>query len=248
MAFREKQKEKQEDLLKNYKNVFEEGAINSLWYLITHKKFEGLESPVKLGKEANVFTALTKDDKRIAVKIYRIQTSDFFKMSSYLEMDKRFRKVESKKQVVLTWAKREYSNLLKAYKSGVSVPMPIALRENILVMEFLGSKKPELPRPFPLMKDIVNDENSEEIYSQFIKEIKKLYRAGLIHGDLSEFNVLINPENLKVYIIDLSHATPIISNAAANLLERDIFNIVRFFNRKGLKLNVDEVREYIKND
>lgn len=246
MAFREKQKEKKEDLLKSYKNVFEEGVMNSIWYLITHKKFEGLESPVKLGKEANIFSALTKDDKRIAVKIYRVQTSDFFKMSSYLRMDKRFRKVESKKQVVLTWARREFSNLLKAYKANVAVPMPIALKENVLVMEFLGSKKPELPRPFPLMKDAANDENAEEIYNQFIKEVKKLYKAGLVHGDLSEFNVLVNPESLRPYIIDLSHATPVISNAAADLLERDIFNIVKFFNRKGLKLNVEDVKSYIK--
>jgi serine/threonine-protein kinase RIO1 len=75
---REKQKEKKEDLLKAYKNVFDEGTMNSLWYHITHRQIEGLESPVKLGKESNVFSALTKDRKRVAVKIYRIMSADFF--------------------------------------------------------------------------------------------------------------------------------------------------------------------------
>ena len=97
---REKQKEKKEDLFKAYKDVFDEGTMNSVWYLITHRKFEGLESPIKLGKESNVFTALTKENKRICVKIHRIAASDFFTMSSYLAMDTRFRKPERKMQVV----------------------------------------------------------------------------------------------------------------------------------------------------
>jgi len=244
---REKQKEKVEDLLKTYKNVFEEGAMNSIWYLITHRKFEGLESPIKLGKEANVFSALTKENKRVAVKIYRINNSDFFKMSKYLEMDKRFRKFESKKQIVLTWARREFSNLLKAYKSNVSAPMPMALRENILVMEFLGTKSSHLPSPFPLMKAVANSENADKLYKSLIGEVRKLYKAGLVHGDLSEFNVLVNPENLRLWLIDLSHSTPLTSPASADLLERDVDNIVRFFSKKGLKLTKEEVIDYIKN-
>jgi len=243
---RVKQKEKKEDLLKTYKDVFDNSTMNSLWYLITHKNFEGLESPIKLGKEANIFSALNKENKRVAVKIYRIATSDFFKMSQYLAMDKRFRKFESKKQIILTWAKREFSNLLRAYKSSVSVPMPIAIRENIVAMEFLGTKHPHLPKPYPLLKDIHKD-NISEIYPDFIAEVKKLYKAGLVHGDLSEFNVLFD-EELKPYIIDLSHATPIIAPAAHQLLERDVANICRFFNKKGMDLKPEEVKEYIKGD
>lgn len=241
---REKQKEKKEDLLKSYKDVFDEGTMNAIWYLITHRVFEGLESPIKLGKEANIFSALTKDKKRVAVKIYRIQTSDFFKMSSYLEMDKRFRKFESKRQTVLTWAKREFSNLLRAYKASVSVPAPIALRDNVLVMEFLGAKT-QFPKPFGLMKD-VNAEAAREIYPNFIEETKKLYKAGLVHGDLSEFNVLVD-ESMKPWLIDLSHGITLISPAASELLERDAENIARFFRKKGLNISKEEVLSRIKS-
>ena len=242
---REKEKEKKEDLLKTYKNVFDEGTMNSLWYLITHRKIEGLESPIKLGKESNVFSALTKERKRLAVKIYRILSSDFFTMSRYLGMDIRFRKPERKKQVVLTWAKREYSNLLRAYKSSVAVPMPIAIRENIVIMEFLGNQT-GIPGSFPLMKDAVDDENAGRVYARFIEEVRKLYKsAGLVHGDLSEFNVLMDGE--KPILIDLSHGITVLAPAAPELLDRDVDNIVRFFKKKGLKLEREEVKRYIKS-
>lgn len=243
MAFREKEKEKKEDLLKAYKNVFDEGTMNSLWYLITHKNIEGLESPIKLGKESNVFSALTKDGKRLAVKIYRIISADFFTMSRYLGMDIRFSKPGRKKQIVLTWAKREFSNLLRAYKASVAVPMPVAIRENIVIMEFLGNQK-EIPQPLPLMKDAVDDENAPRVYEKFIEEVRKLYRAGLVHGDLSEFNVLMDGE--KPILIDLSHGITTLAPAASQLLDRDIDNIVRFFKKKGMKLDKLEVTNYIK--
>jgi RIO kinase 1 len=158
-------------------------------------------------------------------------------------MDTRFRTPERKKQVVLTWARREYSNLLRAYKASVAVPMPIAIRENIVIMEFLGNQG-NLPNPLPLMKDAVDDENAPRVYKQFIEEVRKLYRAGLVHGDLSEFNVLMDGE--KPILIDLSHAITTIAPAASDLLDRDVDNIVRFFKKKGLKLDAEEVKRYIK--
>jgi len=99
------------ELFKTYKNVFDDKTERAVWWLITHNKFEGLESPIKTGKESNVFSAITKSGERVAVKIFRINSSSFFKMSKYLEMDPRFRHVKSLRSVVLTWAKREFVNL-----------------------------------------------------------------------------------------------------------------------------------------
>lgn len=230
------------DLFKTYKDVFDESAINAIWYLITHKKIEGLESPLKIGKESNIFSALTKKNKRLAVKIYRVNTGDFFKMSHYLSMDTRFRRVERKKQVILVWAKREYSNLMRAYKAGVNVPRPIAINENVLVMEFIGSEFPHSPQPYPLLKDSKID---QELFEKLKKELKKLYKAGLAHGDLSEFNIL-NKDGEPI-IIDLSHATPLRAPAAKELLERDIKNICIFFNKKGVSIKEEELLDYIRN-
>jgi RIO kinase 1 len=74
--------------------------------------------------------------------------------------------------------------------------------------------------------------------------MKKLYKAGLVHGDLSAFNIL-NYKN-KPVIIDLSHAIPVLSNSSHELLERDVNNICRFFNKKGFDMNPVDVLKEIK--
>lgn len=231
-----------QELFRTYKNVFDKSTIDNIWYLITHKKFEGLESPIKIGKESNVFSALTKQNRRVAVKIYRVSVCDFFKMSRYLSMDLRFRNVSRRKQIVLTWARREFANLLRAYKAGVSVPRPIALRGNVLVMEFIGSQHPEKPAPYALLKD---SEITKNVFDKLIENIRKLYRAGLVHGDLSEFNIL-NREGEPI-MIDLSHAVTILAPASHELLERDVSIICKFFNRKGIKCNDKDLMDYIKS-
>ena len=223
-----------------YKNVFDSSTINSIWYLITHKKIEGLESPIKIGKESNVFSALI-NNSRVAVKIYRISVSDFFKMEKYLAMDSRFKFTNRRRQIVLTWAQREFKNLTKAYEHQVSVPRPIAIKDNVLVMEFIGNMPPANPSPAKLLKDDWGDEKMPELV---IEEMKKLYKAGLVHGDLSEFNIL-NYKN-KPVIIDISHGITLRSNSSSELLARDIANICRFFNKKGFDLKAEEVLKEIR--
>jgi RIO kinase 1 len=63
-----------------------------------------------------------------------------------------------------------------------------------------------------------------------VEGIKKLYRANLVHGDLSEYNILI--KNREPYIIDISQGVPLDHPLAEELLQRDVKNISRFFNKK----------------
>jgi len=229
------------EFFRTYKNVFDNSTIKSIWYVITHHKIEGLESPIKIGKESNVFSALTKENKRVAVKIYRISVVDFFKMSKYLSMDRRFRFTNSRKQIVLTWAQREFKNLMKAYENGVSVPQPLAIKDNVLVMKFIGNEYPASPEAARMLK---NNPGDEKMPVLVVQEMKKLYKAGLVHGDLSEFNIL-NMDN-KPVLIDLSHAITLLSPSAQDLLERDVENVCRFFNKKGFKLDKEDVLKEIK--
>ncbi|MBU2523209.1 MAG: serine protein kinase RIO [Nanoarchaeota archaeon] len=232
-----------EELFKTYKDIFDRFTINALWELITQKKLEGLESPIKIGKESNVFSALTKYNERVAVKVYRLNSVDFFQMSKYLEMDPKFRPIKQRVRIVAAWAKREFFNIKKAYEAGVSVPQPIAIKNNVLIIEFIGTKFPEHPTDFPKIKDSCAD--PEEMYNLLIKDIKKLYqKAKLVHGDLSEFNIL--ERGGVPVIIDLSHSIPSDAPSADELLKRDVEKIVKFFNKKGLKLNVPDVLHYIK--
>ena len=232
-----------QEILRSYKNVFDKPTIKSIWEMITQRKFEGLESPIKIGKESNVFSALTKSNERIAVKIYRINVSDFFQMSKYLSMDKRFPPIKRRMQIVLTWARREFINLKKAYGCGVSVPRPIGIKNNVLAMEFIGARFPEHPQAFPLLKD--RCDNPKAMYEKVLDNIKRIYqKAGLVHGDLSEFNI-INMDGEPV-IIDFSHAIPSNNHSAEELLVRDMEKIVKFFKKKGLDLELDNELKKVK--
>jgi RIO kinase 1 len=214
---------------KVYKNVFDSSTINTLWKFITQGKIEGLESPIKIGKESNVFSALTKQKERVAIKIYRILAADFNRMYEYLAPDRRFKISKNRRQIIFTWAKREFMNLERAWKVNVSVPKPISVSENVLIMEFIGDEQPA-----PLLKNY--RENMGKICKETIENIKRLYQVGLVHGDLSEYNILVHDG--KPVIIDLSHALTLRSPSAIGLLRRDVKNICRFFNK--FKLNLDE--------
>jgi len=226
---------------KVYKNVFDSSTINALWSLITKGRMEGLESPIKIGKESNIFSALTKQNERIAVKIHRIIAAEFNKMYYYLAPDRRFRVMKNKRQIVLTWARREFINLKKAWQANVAVPKPIAVDENVLLMEFIGSDSV----PSPLLKNY--PKNLDRIFENLLENLKKLYqKANLVHGDLSEYNILVKDD--KPVIIDLSHAIPKISPNADELLRRDIKNTCAFFNRHGLKLDEEDILKRIKKE
>ena len=233
-----------QEIFKTYKNIFDRFTIKSIWEIITSKKIEGLESPIKIGKESNVFSGLTKYNERVAVKIYRLNTSNFFQMSRYLAMDKNSKPISQRVQIVTAWARREFVNIKKAYEAGVSVPRPIAVKNNVLVIEFIGSKFPDPPSAVPPLKNSCC-EDPEEMYGQLIKDVRLLYqKAKLVHGDLSEYNIL-NKNGVPV-IIDLSQAISSDAPLANELLQRDIEKIVKFFNKKGLKLDVKEVLEFVK--
>lgn len=229
---------------KVYKNVFDNNTMNNIWELLTHKKLLGLESPIKLGKEGNIFSAIDNRGKRIAVKIYRITSCDFFKMRKYLEIDPRFKLKKSRKTIIETWAKREFLNLHRAYKSKVNVPKPIAIYKNVIAMEFIGEKnKDNMPIPAPLLKYSI-PKNPEEFFSKLINNIKLLYRSNIIHADLSEFNILNYREN--PIIIDLSHGLPTNTTVSNEMLERDVRNIFKFFKKLGLKTSEEEIMKKIK--
>jgi RIO kinase 1 len=218
---------------KTLKGVFDDFTERNIFKLISEGHFDGLESPLFIGKEANIFSA-KKGDKRVAIKIYRLSTCDFKRMYEYIRSDPRFPAVRrQRRKVIFAWSQREYRNLLKARDAGVRVPTPIASLYNILVMEYIGSDGPaqKLNNAIP--------ENPKAFFNEVISNIKKLYKAGLVHADLSPFNILNNDE--KPVFIDLSQATPIEDPNAKEYLERDVRNICNFFRKLGIKADQEEI-------
>jgi len=152
----------------------------------------------------------------------------------YLSADPRFSgKVPgTTRRLYSMWARKEYGNYMRMYEAGVSVPRPLAVYENVLVMDFIGSEG----TPAPLLKDSELDlEKLREIFDGIIDDLKKMVlKARLVHGDLSEYNVMIWEG--RHYIIDVSQAVTLDHPNAVEYLYRDLNNIVRFFGRKGLEV------------
>ena len=217
---------------KIYKNVFDSATLLNLHKLSSRGHFDELASPVALGKEANIFIAL-KDRQKIIVKIYRVENCNFNKMYKYIAPDPRFASMKKRRRLVIfSWVQREYRNLLKA-REVIRVPTPIAVKDNILIMEFIGRKEPA-----PLLKNMP-PKDPGQFFKKIIDNIKALYKLGLVHADLSEFNIL-NIEEEPVFI-DFSQATVVEHPEAKDFLKRDIGNIVKHFGKMGLKLDGEKV-------
>ena len=170
------------DVDKYFSGVFGRRTLLTVYYLINKGLISKIGGELSRGKEAAVFSARTSDGRIVAVKIYRPYTS--FKLERLLRSDPRFGYVK-KSGVISAWARKEFKNLALFQEAGVRVPKPIFVRENVLLMEFIGVNS----LPAPTYHD-APPENPEEAYAQVIAYMKKAYSAGIVHGDLSEYNIL----------------------------------------------------------
>lgn len=220
---------------KTYQDVFDEQTLRAVFELGSKGYFQELKSPISIGKESNIFSAVTNDGGYLAVKIYRVNVCDFKRMYSYIRGDPRFKGLNNqKRKVIYAWAQREYRNLMAARDAGVSAPKPAAVMQNILLMEFIGKNNEAAKR----LRDLPA-KNVKKFGKEVIKQMKLMYKADLIHGDLSEFNIL--NDNDKPVLIDLSHGVKLNYPGALDLLRRDVVNVCNYFNRKGLKLDANRV-------
>ncbi|RLI22978.1 serine protein kinase RIO [Candidatus Bathyarchaeota archaeon] len=186
---------------------------------------------VKAGKESRLYWGKGPNGEDLAIKIYLTTSAEFRRgMLPYIEGDPRFKRVKrDTHSLVYVWAQKEFKNLKLAYEAGVKVPKPIAVNKNVLVMEFIG----EGGVSAPLLKEVeVKDPKS--MYKKILENIKKLYRCGLVHSDLSEYNIMVFDD--EVFLFDLSQAVPLEHPMAEEFLMRDLRNLVRFFRKLGLKL------------
>jgi RIO kinase 1 len=212
-------------------SVFDERTIFTLNKLLVNGPLERIEGIISAGKEANVYLAYGMDGKEVAIKIYKIDSNTSRWMRNYIIGDPRFKKIPHNiSKVIYLWASKEFKNLKRAYKVGLRVPNPIFIKNNILIMEYIGFES----IPAPVLKDIKKPRNLIYLFNELLAFIKDLYqKANLVHGDLSEFNVLYH--NQKPVIIDISQAVSIQHPKAEVYLARDISNIFKFFEKFGIE-------------
>ncbi|MCD7781347.1 MAG: serine protein kinase RIO [Methanosphaera sp.] len=219
--------------------VFDDKTLKVLYKLAKEGYIKSLNGVISTGKEANVFLGVDDDENYVAVKIYRVATLDFKKIKEYIAGDPRFKTHgNSTRKIVNTWTRKEFKNLNRLHNLGLRVPEPYTCLENVLVMEYLDNSDDDPSAAPPLTK--VNLDNPEVVFEEIINFMDKCYNdAGLVHGDLSRYNILYSHNH--PYVIDLSQATMTDHPAARSLLERDIKNIVYDASRFKLKLDYDDI-------
>lgn len=245
LAHREKTVEKRDKMLEHdfsseratLEEVFDQSTLKVIYDFLNRGVLDEIHGVVSAGKEARVYWCKNKEGKELAAKIYLTSSAEFLKgMRKYIEGDQRFKGVKrDTRSLIFTWAQKEFRNLQQAFRAKVRVPEPIAVEKNVLVMEFIGEDGVSAPS---LREQPVS--NPEKVYSSLLVCLGRLYRrADLVHGDLSEYNIMMRKG--KPIIFDMSQAVPTSHPMAGFLLRRDLANLNRFFSRLGVKvLSVEE--------
>lgn len=225
---------KDKDLFETVEEVFDTKTLLTIYELKNKRIIRRMNGVISAGKESRVYLAYSWSGEPLALKIYLTSTAVFRKgIYRYIAGDPRFNgiKVGNIKKLIYIWARKEYRNLKRMREAGVKVPKPIGVLNNVLVMEFAGVEN----KRFPLLAEVYSDLDEEELYEIYVKvlgEIDKIVcNAELVHGDLSEFNIMVKPD-LDVLIIDVSQAVYIGHPNSHELLLRDIRNVNKFFNER----------------
>jgi RIO kinase 1 len=218
--------------------VFDQSTRMVLYHFLSKGVIDEVHGVVNAGKEARVYWGKNKKGKELAVKIYLTSSAEFLKgMRKYIEGDRRFKNVKhDTRSLIFTWAQKEFRNLEQASRAKVRVPTPIAVEKNVLVMEFIGKDGVSAPS----MKE-QSPSDPDKAYNLLLAYLERLYRkAELVHGDLSEYNIMV--WNGRLVLFDMSQSVPTSHPLAEFLLRRDLENVNRFFSRLGVKvLSVEEV-------
>ncbi len=203
---------------------------------------EAIGRKLGVGKEADVYDALSPAGSRLAVKFHRLGRTSFRQTRRYRVFVGDRRHISWLYQSRLA-AEREYEALNLVYREGVHVPRPIGQNRHVVVTSFIEgfplNEFKELPDPEALLFSIIDD-------------VKIAYsKAGVIHCDLSEYNVIVNVinSNQSYVIIDWPQWISNIHPNADLLLKRDLRNILSFFKRRfNIRLDLKEIYNYVKSE
>ncbi|KAI8019681.1 Serine/threonine-protein kinase rio1 [Camellia lanceoleosa] len=193
-----------------------------LFKMLNHGVFHDMNGCISTGKEANVYHATKSNGQELAIKVYKTSILVFKDRDRYVQGDYRFRHGycrHNPRKMVKTWAEKEMRNLMRLKAAGIRCPTPLLLRLHVLVMEFIGKAGWAAPR----LKDV---------------------KCKLVHGDLSEYNILYFEGHL--YIIDVSQSVDLDHPHALDFLREDCVHISDFFRKHGVAvMTIRELFDFI---
>jgi RIO kinase 2 len=209
-------------------------ALNAL---VKAEILEYLGPAVGIGKEADVFEGVTPEENTVAVKFHRLGRTSFRDTKRKREYIADRRHTSWLYQSRLA-AETEFKALQLMHKAGVQVPEPIYQNRHTIVMQYIKGIQ---------LSDIISLEEPSIFLQDILDNMRIVYKSGLIHSDLSEYNILIDEET-QVWIIDWPQYISSNHPNAEEILERDIGNITFYFERKqGIKMTHAEALKYVKS-
>eukprot|EP01052_Picozoa_sp_SAG31_P031420 SAG31_NODE_3327_length_4408_cov_2.998669_3_plen_542_part_00 len=169
----------------------------------------------------------------LAVKIFKTSILVFKDRDRYVTGDYRFRHGYSRhnpRKMVKAWAEKEYRNLNRLHTHGIRCPTPRMLRNHVLLMDFVGVDGLAAPR----LKDAtLSVEEAREAYMDCVRMMWLMYHgAKLVHGDLSEYNILWHEKQL--WFIDVSQSVEHDHPSSFDFLRKDCENVTAFFRGRGV--------------
>lgn len=204
------------------------------------------------GKEAQVFVVRANDEIRCA-KVYKEANKRSFKQAVQYQEGRTVRNSRraramakgtryGQKEAEEAWLNAEVEALYRLAEAGVRVPKPYWFVDGVLVMELVVDEDGE---PAPRLDNVAFDpETAREYHAQMMREIVRMLCAGLVHGDLSEFNVLV--DHSGPVVIDLPQAVNAAGNNSAQMmLTRDVNNMRDYFGQYAPDLLVTHYAEEI---
>ncbi|MCJ7721871.1 AarF/UbiB family protein [Candidatus Bathyarchaeota archaeon] len=212
-------------------------AINAL---VKADIIEAFGKPLGVGKESDVYNALGPDEKQLALKFHRIGRTSFKKTKLKRNYTVKYSYTPDWNHQSRIAAKKEYVALKLLYSKGVAVPEPIKQTRHVLVMSMIEGAElyhyPKLP-------------DAQNVLNEILVNIRKTYQdVNMIHGDLSPYNIILQP-NMHILIIDWPQNVSTKHPNAKELLERDIQNVLTFFQRKyGLETKLQDALTYVTED
>ena len=188
------------------------------------------------GKEAMVYVVRCGDDTRCA-KIYKEATQRSFRQAVDYPENRKVKYSRSARAMAkgskfgrqeqeAAWQSAEVDALYRLATAGVRVPTPYNFCDGVLLMELVTDADGDAA---PRLNDVVfSPEDALRHHATLVKEVVRMLCAGVVHGDLSEFNILLAADGPVV--IDLPQAIDAAgNNHAQRMLQRDVDNLKNFF-------------------
>ncbi|CAM9714750.1 unnamed protein product, partial [Ectocarpus sp. 4 AP-2014] len=203
-----------------------------LFKLLNQGFFRQIDGCLSTGKEANVYYAVGGEGKEYAIKVYKTSILVFKDRDKYVSGEYRYRHGycrSNPRKMVKVWAEKEMRNLKRLVAAGIPSPAPVLIKNNVLVMDFLG----KAGWPAPRLRDVqLGPKKMKDAYIQCVIGMRNMYqKCRLVHGDLSEYNLLYM-EGLLIFI-DVSQSMENDHPRAMDFLRMDCRNVTAFFKKKG---------------